>query len=105
MAKSHIVLIPSESEGLPNVMWEGMATGNMIIASRVGGIPEIINTPDLGILIAPLITKELTEAITNVALQPNKIEAYALQGRTKVELFDYQSFIDTNIGMFQSHLP
>lgn len=102
MAKSHIVLIPSESEGLPNVMWEGMATGNMIIASRVGGIPEIINTPDLGILIKPLITEELTEAIMNVVLQPEKIEAYALQARTRVELFDYQSFIDRNMALFSS---
>ena len=104
MAQSHIVLIPSEAEGLPNVMWEAMATGNMVIASAVGGIPEIINTPDLGILIAPNSSRELTHAIINAAAEPQKIENYALHGRKKVESFNYTSFIDNYNTLFKNAL-
>ncbi len=46
----NVVLIPSLEEGLPNVAMEAAATGNLIIANGVGGIPEIINNGINGII-------------------------------------------------------
>lgn len=102
MAKSHLVIIPSLSEGLPNVMWEAMATGNMIIASKVGGIPEILNDTTLGVLINSNAPNELTEALFNITSEPKKIENYVKNARNKVESFNYQSFIDKNVTLFHN---
>ena len=46
----NVVLIPSLEEGLPNVAMEAAATGNLVIANGVGGIPEIINDGINGII-------------------------------------------------------
>lgn len=43
LLKSDIVVFPSEAEGLPRCIIEGMAVGLPVISSPVGGIPEIIN--------------------------------------------------------------
>ncbi len=46
----NVALIPSLEEGLPNVAMEAAATGNLVIANAVGGIPEIISNGLNGII-------------------------------------------------------
>lgn len=46
----NVALIPSLEEGLPNVAMEAAATGNMVIANAVGGIPEVISNGVNGII-------------------------------------------------------
>jgi glycosyltransferase involved in cell wall biosynthesis len=93
LQKSHIVLIPSISEGLPNMLYEALATGNLVIASKVGGIPEIIEDNISGILIEPNEPSQLADKIFELANDKNRIEQFALNGRLRVESFDYSSYI------------
>jgi len=58
-----IFILPSISEGLPNVILEAMACSVPVIASRVGGIPEVIVNRENGLLVSPQNTRALTEAI------------------------------------------
>ncbi len=51
MREAAVVVLPSFSEGLPRVVFEGMAAGAPIIASRVGGIPEMVEDGVTGFLI------------------------------------------------------
>lgn len=48
-----VFCLASIREGMPNVILESLACGTPVVASRVGGIPEIINSSDLGILVDP----------------------------------------------------
>ena len=58
-----VFVFPSIAEGLPGALLEAMATGIPVIASRVGGVPEILNNPELGMMISPSSLDELTTAM------------------------------------------
>lgn len=51
MQASDILCIPSDNEGVPNVAFEAMACGLPVVATRVGGIPEVVDRDFLGSLI------------------------------------------------------
>ena len=58
-----IFCLPSYSEGVPNVIMEAIACGRPVVASRVGGIPEIVGN-DNGLLIEPRSSKSLTSGLS-----------------------------------------
>ena len=58
-----IFILPSLWEGLPTSIIEAMAIGLTIIASNVGGIPELINSGENGILIEPRSPQQLASTI------------------------------------------
>ena len=58
-----ILCLSSEDEGCPNVILEALACGKPVVAAKVGGIPEIVNSADCGNLFRPHSIEELTLAI------------------------------------------
>jgi len=58
-----VFVLPSIAEGLPGALLEAMATGIPIIALRVGGVPEILNSPSLGMMVSSSSLDELTDAM------------------------------------------
>jgi glycosyltransferase involved in cell wall biosynthesis len=48
--ESHVLILPSFSEGLPQVVIEAMACGTIVIATKVGGLPDLIRTNHNGFL-------------------------------------------------------
>lgn len=77
-----LFVIPSLSEGNPTVMFEALGCGKPVVATRVGGIPEIITSEDYGLLCNPGDPKDLAEKIL-IALDKKwdreKIRKYAEQ--------------------------
>jgi glycosyltransferase involved in cell wall biosynthesis len=68
LARSKVLAMPSRWEGLPIVLLEAMAAGKPIIASKVGGIPEVIIDGYNGILIPPDDVKALSDAIQKLLM-------------------------------------
>jgi glycosyltransferase involved in cell wall biosynthesis len=62
LGAADLLCLPSHSEGCPNVILEALACGRPVVASDVGGIPELLNTSS-GILIPPSDVKRLAEAL------------------------------------------
>jgi glycosyltransferase involved in cell wall biosynthesis len=58
-----LFVLPSLNEGFPTVIPEALACGKPIVATNVGGIPEIITKQDVGILVNPRSPRELSSAI------------------------------------------
>jgi glycosyltransferase involved in cell wall biosynthesis len=63
MSASDLVVQPSLSEGSPLSAYEALACGRPMIASRVGGIPELIVSDDYGLLVPPADPEALAEAL------------------------------------------
>lgn len=59
---SHVVALPSYNEGVPNVLLEAMACGTPVVATKVGGIPEIVQDSS-GILVTAQDSDALESAL------------------------------------------
>jgi len=85
MQKSKIFVLPSRWEGLPMVILEAMASGIPIVATKVGGIPEIIEDGKDGILVEPENPEELAKAILRLLSDVNLRSLISLNAYKKVK--------------------
>lgn len=88
-ADADIFVLPSVSEGIPKVIAEAMAKGLPLIATRVGGLPELIENGVNGILIEPKDILGLAAAIELISLNPviqRSLSIASLEGAEKYTL-------------------
>lgn len=69
-AKSDILVVPSRAEAMPYIVLEALAAEKCLIASRVGGIPEILGA-DSPALVSPGNVQELANAMATALTQPD----------------------------------
>lgn len=70
MSISNIFILPSLWEGLPNALLETMASGLAVIATRVGGIPEVVKDEETGLLVGVRDSYALRDAIERMVKDP-----------------------------------
>jgi glycosyltransferase involved in cell wall biosynthesis len=70
LSECEVFVMPSLSEGLPLALLEAMAHGRAIVASAVGGVPDVITDGVEGLLVAPGDPVALAEAVQSVAAAP-----------------------------------
>lgn len=70
LSSSQLFVLPSLWEGLPNVLLEAMSAGLPVVATCVGGTPEIITDGHTGILIPPGDPIQLQNAIIQILQDP-----------------------------------
>lgn len=61
-----VVVLPSYGEGLPNVVCEAMLAQQAVVATNVGGIPEIVDDERTGLLVKPADPQNLATALRRV---------------------------------------
>ena len=83
---ANVFTLPSRSEGMPNVLLEALACGTPFVASRVGGIPELVNLGPCR-LVAPENAGELAESLT-LSLQESKARTGTDQVIPKLRNYD-----------------
>jgi len=85
MAELDIFVLPSISEGLPNVILEAMAANLPVIASAVGGIPEVVGHEKTGLLVPPENPEELAKALDTLLSDLPRCKMMGQQGRKIIE--------------------
>lgn len=70
LASLDVIVVPSDSESLSNVVLESMATGVPVVATKVGGNPELINS-ERGLLVPPKDVDALTGGIAQLLANPD----------------------------------
>jgi len=80
-----LLVLPSLSEGLPNVALEAMVYGRPIIGTRVGGIPEAVSDGLCGLVVPPANVPALAEAIMRLLFDPALRGAMGEAARQRVQ--------------------
>jgi colanic acid/amylovoran biosynthesis glycosyltransferase len=105
-----LILVPStlgprgRTEGIPNVIIEALAYRRPVIASRISGIPELVEDGKTGLLVEPGSAEELAAAIRRLAEDPDAADRLAAAGRRAVEeRFELGRNVDRQLALFRAH--
>jgi len=80
-----VMVLPSLSEALGLVLLEAGALGVPVVATAVGGIPEVVEDGVTGILVPPGQPPALSRAVTQLLRDPARARAMGAAGRARVE--------------------
>jgi glycosyltransferase involved in cell wall biosynthesis len=75
----------SVAEGMPNSVLEAMATGLPVVATSVGGTPEVVVDGETGLLVPSRDPAALADALLKLLETPGMAEAFGRAGRARVE--------------------
>jgi glycosyltransferase involved in cell wall biosynthesis len=70
MGACDLLTLPSHHEGTPNVLLEALACGRRVVATSVGGIPDVVHRPELGALVPVGDPAALAAALAEVLAAP-----------------------------------
>lgn len=84
MAAADIVVVPSLNEGMGRVILEAGAAGRPVVASAVGGIPEIVQDAKTGVLVPPKSPEVIAEVVIALARDPARRTVMGLAARQYV---------------------
>ena len=102
---AELFILPSLWEGLPNALLEAMAAGKPVVATKVGGIPEIVVHGETGILIPPRDTDALAIAIIDLLQNRLKEKDMGEAGRIRAaKRFSIYKMIEKTENLYQELL-
>jgi glycosyltransferase involved in cell wall biosynthesis len=100
-----LFVLPSLSEALGIAAIEALASGVPVVASRVGGVPEVVIHGETGLLVPPGDATQLAEAILYMAANLAEAKQWAERGQKRVRrMFDVNKLADAQAGLYQHFL-
>jgi glycosyltransferase involved in cell wall biosynthesis len=82
--KAWLFAMSSVSEASPNVILEAMSSGLPVVATRVGGIPELVVNEETGLIVSPGSPEEMAAAMIRIITDTNLRETLGSRSRQRV---------------------
>jgi sugar transferase (PEP-CTERM/EpsH1 system associated) len=100
-----LFVLPSLREGISNTILEAMASGLPVLATRVGGNPELVLENITGTMVAPSDPFEMAEAINAYYRDPDKAAMQGSEGRRRIEsCFSMEAMVAGYLNVYDSVL-
>lgn len=104
-AAADVVVLPSHSEGFPFVILEALAMGKPVIATRVNGVPEVIEHMKTGLLVNARDVGGLASAIESLLKHPERAMQLGMDGRAVVQArFTVDRMVEKTVAVFDEAL-
>lgn len=84
-----VVVLPSLAESFGFVLLEAMSLGKPVVASEIGGIPEVVSDGETGLLVPSADPHALADAIARVLLNPEVASTLGRAGRARAGCFGF----------------
>ena len=94
LAGLDVLAVPSRSDGSPLVVCEAMAAGVPVVASRVGGLPDLVEDGGSGLLVRPGEAEDLARALVSLLLDPEAARRLGARGRTLAATRSHERLVD-----------
>ncbi len=105
LAASDVLLLSSRSEGIPQSVVQAMGSGLPVVATRVGGLPELIDDGQNGLLVPAEDATAMAAALQRLLDAPDLAQRLAAAARDKVrERYSYAAMLDATEKMLQDIL-
>jgi len=111
LSASTVFVCPSVYEPLGIVNLEAMACGAAVVASDVGGIPEVVNNGETGLLVhydaeqGEAFEHDLATAVNDLVRDPARSAAYGQAGRDRaVNEFSWTAIAEQTVDLYRSVL-
>ncbi len=89
------VVLTSASEGTPVTIIEALAAGRPVVATKVGGVPDVVDEGETGFLVRPRDTHALAERLEILARDPERRVAMGAAGRERmIERYAVERLVD-----------
>lgn len=104
-AALNLLVLCSDTEGMPNVVLEAFAYGRPVVATRVGGVPEIVTDTENGLIVPPGELTPLVAAARSILNDAGLATRLGQAGRRTIEEhFDFRRRTATVEALYQSIL-
>ena len=95
LVQGDVFVLPSLSEGFPNVVLEAMAAGLPIVSTNIGGLSEIIHNEENGYLVEPKNPEQLANKILKILKNPEIDHIMSLNNMEKVKEYSWESVTES----------
>ena len=99
--RARALVLPSEWEAFGLVLLEAMAAGTPIVATAVGGVPDVLEGGRAGRLVPYGDSAALAEALRSVVANPTETERLRAVARTRVLGFDWSVTVDRHRALYR----
>ena len=100
LSKAALFVLSSNHEGTPNTLLQAMAIGLPVVATRVGGVPDIITDGVNGLLIQPNDVNALAEAIQLLLVDKGLAKKLGENANKKASVFKMETIVGKYVDLF-----